>query len=192
MKALAHIDLRPPPMMTRQFSAFVHHLNEVVEQVGTEQAVQSLVERLLAASPADPPSERRRLHLLYKQVHTLPELQGLAANSLWAAGLLPERTDQPTEGDEEPLSADRIVSMYRATERLRNLYKAYCASAVAGQIILERGAAHTMKHRDVPPGFMQEAAHRLTAQSETDVIFRLRSRDLERRLHQLRAMGESK
>ena len=55
---------------------------------GVEPATQAAVDAILHASLDDPPSEARRLRLLYQRVYTRQELEGLVTHTFAARGLV--------------------------------------------------------------------------------------------------------
>lgn len=56
---------------------------------GIEAPRTAAVDRILAASGMDEPSEVRRLRLLYRQAYTREELTGLVSNTVVALGVAP-------------------------------------------------------------------------------------------------------
>jgi hypothetical protein len=84
------IDLLPIPVSPGRAArqALLLH-RTILDAGGIEPATHAAVEAILAATPADPPSEVKRLRLLYQRAYSHDELEGLATNTFAALGLLP-------------------------------------------------------------------------------------------------------
>lgn len=62
---------------------------KIVEAGGIEPAKRAAVEAIFAAKPDDPPSEVKRLRLLYQYAYSREELEHLVTHTFAALGLLP-------------------------------------------------------------------------------------------------------
>lgn len=84
------IDLMPIPVSPRRAARQALMLQEKVAQAGgIEPAKQAVVAMMLAASPEDPPSEVKRLRLLYQHAYSPQELEMLVTHTFAALGLEP-------------------------------------------------------------------------------------------------------
>lgn len=65
-------------------------LRETIARAGGVEAARgAAVEAILAARPDDPPSELKRLRLLYQRAYSRQELEILVTHTFAALGLLP-------------------------------------------------------------------------------------------------------
>lgn len=82
------LDLAPIPMGSRHAArAAVALRGKIDDAGGIEPARAAAVQAILAATAADPPSELRRLRLLYQHAYTVAELEGLVQHTFRELGL---------------------------------------------------------------------------------------------------------
>lgn len=84
------LDLLPIPVSCRRAARQALLLQRKIASAGgIEPAKRAAVEAILGATPSDPPSEVKRLRLLYQHVYTCDELETLVTHTFAALGLLP-------------------------------------------------------------------------------------------------------
>lgn len=82
------LDLQPLPVSATIAARLSRVLQKKIDDAGgREKAVKKAADVIIASSSDDSPSERSRLHVLYAQVYSRIELEGLALNTFDALGL---------------------------------------------------------------------------------------------------------
>ncbi|MEX2498308.1 MAG: hypothetical protein WD397_05470 [Wenzhouxiangellaceae bacterium] len=84
---LTPIELQPLPTSAAIAARQASSLGARANALGLEGAKDEALDAMLAVSPTDPPSERKRLRLLYRQVYSSVELRDLIARSFSKLGL---------------------------------------------------------------------------------------------------------
>lgn len=88
MNFTTHIDLQPLPVSTSSAARQALYMQAKVSRADSvDAAVSQAVNAIYAASPADAPSELKRLRLLYQKSYTREELEGLVRNTFKALGI---------------------------------------------------------------------------------------------------------
>jgi hypothetical protein len=86
------IDIPPVPVDARRAARQALALSRSIASTGSLAAAKAAaVQVILDASPNDPPSELRRLRLLYQDAYTVPELERLVDRTFTELDL----TDRP-------------------------------------------------------------------------------------------------
>ncbi|MCX4240482.1 hypothetical protein [Paraliomyxa miuraensis] len=89
MESSDTIELLPIPVSPRRAASQALTFRAWIATFGgVEAATQAAVNAILGASLDDPPSEVRRLWLLYQRVYTRQELEGLVTGTFAARGLV--------------------------------------------------------------------------------------------------------
>jgi DNA-binding transcriptional regulator YbjK len=91
------IDIPPIPVGPEATARQAVLLSEKVATAGSRQhATTEAVTAIMNAGPGDPPSELKRLRLLYQHAYTEEELEQLVENTFQALGIA-----DPDDGDGE-------------------------------------------------------------------------------------------